>query len=151
MPCDLRNGDISNRRVHYTASLHLRVELRREKKHNKPCAFRKTSHAALYVRVGICNGCAFGREYLFQRISFDYLYCIKLAYPAHFNIPVLQMQIRNEPLSSIVTRQRRIRQRICEEKCRFVASPNAAANATLIRQFQPFSSSAFSHFHNSAP
>lgn len=94
-------------RVHYTASLDLRVELRCKKKRNKPCAFRKTSHDALYARDGIGNGCALGREYLFQRISFDYLRCIKLAYSAHFNIPRLQMQIRNnEPLSSIVTRQR---------------------------------------------
>lgn len=40
----------SNRRVHYAASLDLRVELRRKKKRNKPCAFRKTSHDALYAR-----------------------------------------------------------------------------------------------------
>lgn len=104
-------------RVHYAASLDLRVELCRKKKRNKPCAFQRTSHT-LCARLGIGNGCVLARKYLFQRI-------VWLPAPHQagvfrvFQYIRLQMQIRNnEPLSPIVTRQHRIRQRICEGRKR---------------------------------
>lgn len=129
--------------MHYAASLDLRVELRRKKKRNKPCAFRKTSHDALYARNEIggwrSTDAHSGASTFFK--EYRLITCAAGVFRA-FQYTRLRMQIRNnEPLSPIVTRQRRIRQRICKgrkEKCRFVASSDAP-------QMRP-SSSNFNNF-----
>jgi len=121
---------VSNRRMYYTASLHLRVELRRKKKRNKPYAFRKTSHNAFCARVGIGNECALARKYLALSNNIVWLPVLhQVGIFRAFQYTVYKCKFVITSLyPSIVIHQRRIRQCICEARKR-----NADSLRSLMR------------------